>query len=274
MDIFLNSGEPLQRIDLASLLSPYSVDICEITHVQVPALNWSSRATTEKLDIHGFAQNDTGRKDSCCSSEAGAQPKSLTKIIVAGECVLEVNDLESHLDCMPSEYTTLPPDSVANAPQTSNFMILINLQERNPKQIINHTKAKWNPRAEQIKILRLPDEELLPFTSITSLSYGPYDNGYLLAGTSSGHLLVYDPLSLKRLGSCQVFGPEEGAITCIIFDPTHLVLLSSSSGAIRATSLIQHTKSYVYIDLGCKDYCTVAVNRRPSLPSKTSFLCC
>jgi hypothetical protein len=63
---------------------------------------------------------------------------------------------------------------------------------------------------ECIKLLRLPGQ-------ITSLAFGPYDNGYILLGTSTGHLLVLEPLSLNRI-TCQSLFSDE--ITQIRFEPT------------------------------------------------------
>jgi hypothetical protein len=45
---------------------------------------------------------------------------------------------------------------------------------------------------EVIKLLRLPG-------LVTSMAFGPYDNGYLLLGTNVGQLLVLEPLSLNRI---------------------------------------------------------------------------
>ena len=60
------------------------------------------------------------------------------------------------------------------------------------------------PYPEIIKILRLPQPEVSPFistTKITCINFGPYDNGYLMLGTSSGHLIALDPYTLKRINS-------------------------------------------------------------------------
>jgi hypothetical protein len=34
---------------------------------------------------------------------------------------------------------------------------------------------------------------------ITSLKYGPFDNGHILVGMSSGHVLVYSSIDLTKL---------------------------------------------------------------------------
>ena len=43
------------------------------------------------------------------------------------------------------------------------------------------------------------------FDLITSIEYGPYDNGYVLLGMQSGRLLVYDPVTLERVTDFKVF---------------------------------------------------------------------
>ena len=44
---------------------------------------------------------------------------------------------------------------------------------------------------------------------ITCLSYGPYDNGYILCGMASGRLLVFDPLTLDRVKDFHIFTGEK-----------------------------------------------------------------
>ena len=47
--------------------------------------------------------------------------------------------------------------------------------------------------------------------AITCLSFGPFDNGYILAGMQSGKLLIFDPVTLKRMHEFKVFmGDREG----------------------------------------------------------------
>ena len=48
---------------------------------------------------------------------------------------------------------------------------------------------------------------------ITCLNFGPYDNGYIMLGTSSGHLIVLDPKNLKRINSERLFDSSEEGIT-------------------------------------------------------------
>jgi hypothetical protein len=49
-----------------------------------------------------------------------------------------------------------------------------------------------NSKPEIIKILRIEDK-------ITAIGYGPYDNGYLIIGLLSGHLLIFDIIHLDRI---------------------------------------------------------------------------
>ena len=55
------------------------------------------------------------------------------------------------------------------------------------------------PQIELIKVLRLPQPNPNSSNKISCIEYGPYDNGYLMLGTDSGHLLVLDPLTLDRI---------------------------------------------------------------------------
>ena len=40
--------------------------------------------------------------------------------------------------------------------------------------------------------------------TITSLSYGPYDNGHVLVGTSTGDFLAFNSLTLTKLCNVKV----------------------------------------------------------------------
>lgn len=88
------------------------------------------------------------------------------------------------------------------------------------------------------------NDELL----ITSLQYGPYDNGYVLVGLNSGKLLVYEPTTLDRVNTFNVFNQE--AITKISIEPTELVFLAGEKGSVAGLSIIKKEMHYVYLDLG------------------------
>ena len=85
----------------------------------------------------------------------------------------------------------------------------------------------------------------------------------------SGRLLVYDPITLERVKDFNVFtkGKMRGElkvpepITQISFEPTELVFVSSTEGSIAALSIVKKEMHYVYLDLGNRQYCTVAIPR-------------
>lgn len=55
-------------------------------------------------------------------------------------------------------------------------------------------ETKVKAKVEVIRILGGESDE-----RITALEYGPYDNGFVLTGLSTGRLYVYDPNTLKRV---------------------------------------------------------------------------
>ena len=115
-----------------------------------------------------------------------------------------------------------------------------------------------------IKVIGGEEEDM-----VTAIEFGPYDNGYILAGMQSGRLLVYDPVTLERVKDFNVFtkGKMRGElklaepICSISFEPTELVFVSSSHGSIAALSIVKKEMHYVYLDLGNRQYCTVAIPR-------------
>ena len=57
---------------------------------------------------------------------------------------------------------------------------------------------------EKLKILAF----LAADESITCCAYGPFDNGHILLGTSTGWLLAYEYPSLERLDCKEVYKAE------------------------------------------------------------------
>ena len=118
------------------------------------------------------------------------------------------------------------------------FPFIINLNCSNPKLRNRSRPQSYMGDIDQpppvvpecIKLLRLPGY-------VTSLAYGPYDNGYLLMGTSTGHLLVLEPMSLNRIAYQQCFIDDE--ITQIKFEPTQTVFLGTKNGYLKAINIIK-----------------------------------
>jgi hypothetical protein len=77
-----------------------------------------------------------------------------------------------------------------------------------PSQMIN-----FYP--EIIKILKLPQSNPFSNNVITAFNFGPYDNGYIVIGTSSGHLLTLEPKNLNRISSQKLFSGDNEQITSI-----------------------------------------------------------
>jgi len=122
-----------------------------------------------------------------------------------------------------------------------------------PRRDGKKNKQEIKVDTEVIKVIGGEDYDV-----ITALAFGPYDNGYILAGMHSGRLLVYDPVTLERVKDFNVFtkGKMRGElkvsepITSISFEPTELVFVSSSQGSIAALSIVKKEMHYVYLDLG------------------------
>ena len=68
---------------------------------------------------------------------------------------------------------------------------------------------------------------------ITSLTYGPYDNGHILVGTSLGDFFAFNAIDLRII--CQV-KVAMCPVTSIVIEPTQLVLCGMA-GVKEVTSL-------------------------------------
>ena len=97
---------------------------------------------------------------------------------------------------------------------------------------------------------------LQPKNSITSVGYGPYDNGYLQLGLSTGTLLILDPSTLDKLSQLQLStllggGPTQpSALTSIACDPTNHLFTLAAGGDLLCLTLDQHKRyHYLYLEL-------------------------
>ena len=64
-----------------------------------------------------------------------------------------------------------------------------------------------------------------PFQSkglISSLVYGPYDNGHILVGLTTGDFFAFDSMNLTMLVNVKI---SESPVTSIAVEPTQLVLV-------------------------------------------------
>ncbi|CDW85419.1 UNKNOWN [Stylonychia lemnae] len=94
---------------------------------------------------------------------------------------------------------------------------------------------------------------------ITSLNYGPYDNGHVLVGMENGTLLAFSSIDMSKLYQVRIFDREINRIT---IDPTNQVILGSNQSQELATvTFIESKVDYVYVDLGKKKFCTILLNK-------------
>ena len=164
-------------------------------------------------------------------------------------------DLESNVICGLQKILILGNCSDTDDDSCHMYAMLYNVQLK---------------RADRFQILpNIQDSK-----QITAINYGPYDNGYLFLGLSSGHLLAFDILhgaKSKPKDTTQVELPginqvleiqlASSPITQIAFDPTQLVLVSvENSKHLYALTLIEKKFNYVYLDLGYSSFCTVKVD--------------
>lgn len=72
---------------------------------------------------------------------------------------------------------------------------------------------------------------------ISSLSYGPYDNGHILVGTSTGDFLAFNSLSLAKICNVKV---ANHPVTSITIEPTQAVLVGiQETNEVTALTFIE-----------------------------------
>jgi hypothetical protein len=99
-----------------------------------------------------------------------------------------------------------------------------------------------NSQIDKIKLLNVKG------ATITAINYGPFDNGYLLLGLSSGCLLAIDMHEMEVIMQAQLFS---SAIIDIKFEPTNLVFVAAKKrGEVAALNLVKKEMHYVYLEMG------------------------
>ena len=61
--------------------------------------------------------------------------------------------------------------------------------------------------------------------------------------------------------SNNILDENRNAITQITFDPTQTVFVGNKSGILKAVNIVKQEMKYIYLDLGQREYCTIALNK-------------
>ncbi len=101
---------------------------------------------------------------------------------------------------------------------------------------------------------------------ITCLSYGPYDNGHILMGLSTGDFFAFDSIGLNKLCNIKL---SDCPITNISIEWTQLVLIGvQQTSEVTAITFIQTKQKYVYMEIGSRKYATVVIEHKARSKSK------
>lgn len=60
---------------------------------------------------------------------------------------------------------------------------------------------------------------------ITSLNYGPFDNGHILIGFSTGDIIGASTVDLKDIFSLKIF--DQSPVTSMTIEPTNMIFVGS-----------------------------------------------
>jgi hypothetical protein len=63
---------------------------------------------------------------------------------------------------------------------------------------------------------------------ITSLNYGPFDNGHIVLGFNTGHVLILSSVDLASIYRTQIFTCSNSPVSQIIFDPLLKIIAVSN----------------------------------------------
>ena len=95
---------------------------------------------------------------------------------------------------------------------------------------------------------------------ITCMSYGPYDNGHILVGTTTGDFFAFDCVNLTKLYNIKL---SEFPVTNITIEWTQLVLVAvQQTQEVTAISFIEQKQKYVYMEIGSRKYATLVIDQK------------
>jgi hypothetical protein len=111
-----------------------------------------------------------------------------------------------------------------------------------------------------------------PFKSrglISALQYGPYDNGHILVGLTTGDFFAFDSITLRKLCNVKI---SHSPISSITIEPIQMVLIGvRDTQRVAALTFIENKQKYFYVDLGHGKYATViAPNEKRQARSKSA----
>ena len=78
---------------------------------------------------------------------------------------------------------------------------------------------------------------------ISAVAYGPYDNGHILVGTTTGDFFAFDTMRLEKICNVKV---AEYPVTSISFEPTQMVLCGvQDTQEVTALTFIEQKQKYI-----------------------------
>lgn len=116
-------------------------------------------------------------------------------------------------------------------------------------------------------------------TRITVVNYGPYDNGHICVGFSTGHVLILNSFDLASIYRTEVFQSPDPTrsipVNKIIFDPLNMMIVSSEEQfdtfqdgdteeltylpLLAGLSLIESQADYKYLQMGPQSFMTLVI---------------
>lgn len=94
---------------------------------------------------------------------------------------------------------------------------------------------------------------------ISCVAYGPYDNGHILVGTTTGDFFAFDTMRLVKICNVKV---AEYPVTSITIEPTQMVFCGvQETQEVTALTFIEQKQKYIYMELGMKKYATVIMKK-------------
>jgi hypothetical protein len=211
IDIYEKSGCFYQRLNVQNGLNPYYLKLVGVNKILFPRMRWSDRKIEE--------------------FERQSRLQLLKKFLIIGDCRQRQDDQPDEFvdkDLEDQNFQYKDYEKLQIPVENKPFIALYNIEKES---------------IDKIKLLHLK------FGDISCINYGPFDNGYLLIGLSSGVIVALELHDLEIVMQEQIF---DCSIESITFEPTNLVFITSTNKELVAINLIKKEMHYMYLELAKK----------------------
>lgn len=197
---------------------PSSLTIESLDILLIPRLDWDDRHIQYDISQSMVSQSITQVSPTTDQAPEKAKLSLPKKIIVAGNYSSVLN---KHSASYPFVGFLDTDQWFKKRQLNSNYRQPLFADQTMLKCFTIESQQSWFGKAAETSHDKV---------KITAVNFGPYDNGHVMIGFNTGHILVLNSFDLSSMFRLQAFDSKQfpvQEISSICFDPTQMMLVSS-----------------------------------------------